>query len=172
MTTRDTATTFQPQLDLTVEILRSGNSVRLKALGSSMLPALWPDDVLTVEPVAATAVRPGDILLCMRDGRFVIHRLIRCRNEEWTTRGDAMPVCDPPFQANQVLGRVMEIRRGRHILQAGSQTLFQRLAGWILCRFDVCRRFALRLHSLRQEFWQETDGLHEPEQLARVRTIW
>jgi signal peptidase I len=172
MITRKTPSTPQPQLDLAIEILRSGSAVRLKALGSSMLPALWPDDVLTIEPVAATAARPGEIVLCIRDGGFVIHRLVLEQAEEWTTRGDAMPVCDPPFQANEVLGRVVKIERGWHVLKPKPQDFLGRMAGWMVCHFNFCQRLALRVHSLRQDFWLESQALNEADQIARVRAIW
>jgi hypothetical protein len=172
MTEPDSVASSQPQLELTVDMLRSGRGVRLKALGSSMLPALWPDDELTIEPVAAAACHPGEVVLCMGDGRFVIHRLIKADEAAYFTRGDAMGNCDPTFAPHEILGRVVEIARGRHTLTPKPQNLTHRLAGWIICHFALCRRLALRLHSIRQEFWIESHELHEPEQLARVRSVW
>ncbi|HEX8815251.1 MAG TPA: hypothetical protein VF753_07110 [Terriglobales bacterium] len=137
-----------------------------------MLPALWPDDVLTIEPVSAASTHPGEVVLCTRDGRFVIHRLMQIDGATCITRGDAMNDCDPAFEWHEVLGRVADIARGRHLLKVKPQTVFNRFTGWMICHFALCQRLALRLHSIRQEFWLEAEELHEPELLARVTSVW
>ena len=68
-----------PQLGLAAAVLRSGSTISLRALGTSMLPALWPGDLVTIVPVPLGAIRPGEIVLCVRNGRFCIHRLTQVR---------------------------------------------------------------------------------------------
>ena len=43
-----------PKLDLAAEILRRCGTVQLKAWGTSMLPSVWPGDLLTTIRIPAT----------------------------------------------------------------------------------------------------------------------
>src|SRR5580700_10685991 len=104
-----------PKLGLAAEMLRSQGTVLLKAWGMSMLPSVWPGDLLTIQSAAFDEVVPGDIVLVLRDSRFFIHRLVERRRDQdrilCITRGDAMPHNDPPTAASELLGRVASIRR-------------------------------------------------------------
>ena len=64
------------KLELATEVLRSGGAIRLQALGTSMLPSVWPGDLLSIEPAPGKDMVPGDIVLVARDARFFVHRLI------------------------------------------------------------------------------------------------
>ena len=99
------------KLELATEVLRSGGAIRLQALGTSMLPSVWPGDVLSIEPAPGKDLVLGDIVLAVRDGRFFVHRLIEKRDCEWITRGDSLPQNDPPLAEAQVLGKVSLIHR-------------------------------------------------------------
>src|SRR5271157_1377561 len=83
------------KLDLAAQVLSSGGAIRLQALGTSMLPSIWPGDVLSIEHKPGEEIVPGDIVLVARDGRFFIHRLIEKHNSGWITRGDSLPQPDP-----------------------------------------------------------------------------
>jgi hypothetical protein len=56
---------------LAAEILGSRRRLRLKALGTSMLPTVWPGDVLTIESAACEETGPGDTVLLQRSHRFL-----------------------------------------------------------------------------------------------------
>src|SRR5271157_6211990 len=81
--------------------LRQG--VRLRVHGESMLPALWPGDVVEIASCSLEDVRPGEIVLARREGRLFLHRLVRrCLVAPGTPngfllRGDSMPGSDPQF---------------------------------------------------------------------------
>ena len=62
------------KLGLAAELLRGGGTVHLKAWGTSMLPSVWPGDLLTIQSAADDEVVPGDIVLVLRDNRFFVHR--------------------------------------------------------------------------------------------------
>src|ERR1039458_9326454 len=62
--------------ELAAEVLRSSGSLRLRAIGASMLPAIWPGDVLTVQRRDAENAQPGDIVLFARGGALVAHRVV------------------------------------------------------------------------------------------------
>ena len=70
-----------PKLGLAAEMLRSQGTVLLKAWGASMLPSVWPGDLLTIQNAAHDEVVPGDIVLMMRKNRFVVHRLVERRRD-------------------------------------------------------------------------------------------
>jgi peptidase S24-like protein len=149
---------LQHQLELAAEVLLSGGAIRLQALGTSMLPTIWPGDVLGIEPRPQCEIVPGDIVLVARQRRFFVHRLIVKHNAGWITRGDSLPRNDEPADEGQVLGRVSVIHRKAGAVAPSLQlSLFSRAVGWVLCHWDLARGLALRIHSFRQcriEWWQ------------------
>ena len=64
---------------LAADALRSWGVVKLCARGVSMLPSLWPGDLLTVQSHRPEQVEPGELLLYMRQGRFFVHRVVSKR---------------------------------------------------------------------------------------------
>ncbi len=137
------------KLELAAEILGASGTIRLQALGTSMLPAIWPGEVLSIERAAANDIVPGDIVLVARDGRFFVHRLIEKRDCEWMTRGDSLPQNDPAVGEAQVLGKVSCIhRKDRVVVPRPQLSIFGRILASVFCRSDSFRGFALRAHSL------------------------
>ena len=135
------------KLDLAAEVLTSGGTIRLQALGTSMLPSIWPGDVLSIEPKSGEEIVPGDIVLVARDGRFFIHRLIEKRSSTWITRGDSLPQDDAPVAPLQVLGKVSLIhRRTGDIVPKPRLSPFGRTLAWMLSRWDLFHKVALRMH--------------------------
>ena len=61
---------------LAAEALRSRGVLKLRAAGVSMLPTLWPGDLLTVQCLREEEVEPGEIVLYMRSDRFFVHRIV------------------------------------------------------------------------------------------------
>jgi len=132
---------------LVVELIRQFGEVRLKATGTSMLPSVWPGDILTVRRRDAAELRPGQIVLCYRGQGFVAHRLVSLNAGRLITRGDCLPHNDPPFHENEVLGQVVAVlRNGRSI--DPSRYCWSSVASWILRRSDLCTRVLLRLKRL------------------------
>ncbi len=116
--------------------------MRLRVHGESMLPSLWPGDVVEIASCSLEDVRPGEILLAQRDRRLFLHRVVATRPDGFVLRGDSMPGPDPLFPVEALLGRLVDAadkRRGRAALS--------RALGLLLCHCGVARRFALRLHS-------------------------
>jgi len=137
------------KLDLAAEVLRAGSSIRLQALGTSMLPAIWPGDVLCIERKAGEEIVAGDIVVVAREGRFFIHRLIEKRESGWVTRGDSLPQNDPLVEEVQVLGKVSSIQRKNGASVPRSLSWLKRALARMLCRWDLLRNVVLRVHSLR-----------------------
>jgi signal peptidase I len=143
-----------PRLVLAAEMLRRRGTVHLKAWGTSMLPAVWPGDLLTIQGVGHDEAAPGDIVLVLRDGRFIVHRLVEVQRGEnccsWITRGDAMPGNDPPAPAFELLGRVAGICRGnRSFVPSRRISRLNFAMAWMLCRWGRVRSLALNIHAAR-----------------------
>jgi hypothetical protein len=141
------------KLDLAADVLRSYGTLRLRALGTSMLPSIWPGDVLSIENQSYEQIVPGDLVLVMRDRRFFVHRLIEKSDGEtcsgWITRGDSLPQNDPAAATAELLGRVCSIRRGRRVIIPGRRvSLLARALAWMLRHWHPVRYVALRMQSI------------------------
>lgn len=138
------------------ELLIKTGSIRLRVLGQSMLPAIWPGDILTIEKWAAAEIEPGDIALLRRNGRFIIHRIRDRQIGEgclhFLTRGDSTTDNDPPFAEKALLGKVLTIeRQGRATIPSRRLSVFRGALAWIFARCDLARNFALRLQRMHQK---------------------
>jgi signal peptidase I len=143
-----------PKLALAAELLRRFGNVQMKAWGASMLPSLWPGDLLMIQSAAYDEVVPGDIVLFVREDRFFVHRLIEARRDAerltWITRGDGMPNNDPPVAASELLGRVTAVSRGnRSFVPSREVPSLNSALAWTLGRWDRLRNLALRIHAIR-----------------------
>ncbi len=130
--------------------------VRLRVHGESMLPTLWPGDVVEIESCSLDDVQPGEIVLARREDRLFLHRFAsRCWPNGFVMRGDSMPGPDPQYTAEALLGRLARREEGGRFSEA---TLPPRLAskwvglawrralGILLCYSGIARRLALKLH--------------------------
>jgi hypothetical protein len=89
-----------------------GRTLTARFGGSSMMPTLPPG--VEVEFVCGAAVDAGDIAVLLHRGQILVHRVVaRCEPRGLVlTRGDGTWVPDPPTAEDQVVGRVLQIRRG------------------------------------------------------------
>jgi signal peptidase I len=153
----------QGRCSLAAEALQSWSVLKLRATGVSMLPTLWPGDLITVRSVPPEQVEPGEIVLYMRQNRFFIHRIVSkdlTRDEAFlVTRGDCMAEDDPPIERSELLGKVTEVRRASSILVPSRKlSPFHRLLAWMLCHWDLFRRVGLRLGARRRESHNQVEG--------------
>jgi len=108
------------RLELAAELLERGERLSLRVNGSSMLPSLFPGDLLTFRRCAPSEIVVGDIVLFLREGRCFVHRVAERMavggDSRLRTRGDALTACDPPVGENEVLGRLSRVeRKGRRL---------------------------------------------------------
>ena len=156
---------------LVAEALRLSGRLRLQVHGESMLPALWPGDVVEIASCSLADVRPGEIVLARRKGRLFLHRLVApCTPNGFLLRGDSMPGPDPLFPSEALLGRL--VRRaddGRGVsapaLRPGFGVRWSRAVGMLLCHCGIARRLALKLHSWRKASAHE---FRNPEPIAEL----
>jgi Peptidase S24-like len=139
---------------LASEVLRSFGELRLSALGCSMVPTIFPGDILTIRRAAAEELQLGDIVLYERAGRFFVHRLIGKDKEHGSTshftfRGDALTKDDPPVTQCEILGKVVLVESGAARFLAYFPSGFSRLLQFGVQRSSLLLKFVLHLHSLR-----------------------
>lgn len=144
------------KLDLAADVLRVCGTLHLKVGGTSMLPSVWPGDLVTIQSVVDDEVVPGEIVLVLRDNRFFVHRLVERRLVEdcllLITRGDAMPHNDPPAAASQLLGRVTRISRGnRSFVPNRRISVFQSAMARMVCHCGRFRNLMLQIHAARMQ---------------------
>lgn len=140
--------------DLAAEILRSSGSLRLQVTGSSMLPTIWPGDVLTIRRAGCGDVSAGDIVLVGRKRRLAAHRVIKtiesCDGFEILTRGDSMAALDPPLSGADLLGKVASIVRcERQFVPHGNLRFHERMIGVFLRNVPLAARLIARVRSIR-----------------------
>jgi len=141
-------------LTLATKMLRSFGELRPVVRGASMVPTLFPGDVLVVRRESARTARQGDVMLLFRQGFFCAHRLVstgEAASARLITRGDALPQDDPPFGEDELVGRVTSvIRRGKRIeLDRVTSRMSHRLLRRIVRRSQGSVKWMLRWHSLR-----------------------
>jgi len=111
-------------LEITDLLIRS-QTFRFRVASWSMYPTLRKGDRLTVEPVSATSLQVGDVILYHICGRLICHRVVALDTAEAgpriITKGDAAVGCDAPLLPDQVLGRVVGVRPSWH--PAGNLTM-------------------------------------------------
>lgn len=148
---------------LVADVLRHNSHsrpvVRLRVHGESMLPTLWPGDVVEIESCSLEDVRPGEIVLARREGHLILHRLIApCTPNGFLLRGDSVPSPDPLFPPETLLGRIArrcdEGRTGAGLCPVvranGFGVKWSRALGMLLCYCAMARRVALKLHNRRK----------------------
>jgi len=133
--------------ELVADALRAGFETRVRVLGTSMLPALWPGDTLIIDG-RAPRPSPGDIVIFTRYGRLFAHRVVRANGWELITRGDALPDRDPPLRKSEVLGVVVGIRRdGVRRVPLRPPSLGQKIVALAVRRSEAVYRLVLRWHN-------------------------
>jgi hypothetical protein len=154
------------QLDLAAEVLRRFGEVRIVELGRSMIPSIYPGDLLTIRSGEKSAARCGDIVLHLRAGRFCLHRVTRTWQERgrlmFATWGDAAAQQDPPFDEDQFLGRVTTIvRHGKPVEFAQMDTLRMKLLRRAVRKSEAAATGLLRWHLLRTRILGGTQAAFE-----------
>jgi hypothetical protein len=146
----DTRSELEGQLFL--EVLRSFGQAKLAVTGASMLPSIWPGDVLEVRRRDATEICLGEVILFERDGRLFAHRVVeKVGGPERTlliTQGDGLRAPEPPVAPGELLGRVTAIVRGGRRIDP-QFTRWRRVVSWVLSRSHICTSMALRLKRQR-----------------------
>jgi signal peptidase I len=157
------------EIALAEEVLRTYGKLRIVARGSSMIPTIYPGDILLVEHDPLGRLLPGDVVLASRANRFFAHRVVRLTalggKPRIITRGDALAENDPPFLDDEVLGRVTALVRGEKRIELAGQEDLERkkLLQWAVQHSDGVAAGLLWYRSL-------VEGISEAPGKAQTRT--
>jgi signal peptidase I len=124
---------------LAEEVVRTFGGVRLRVSGTSMVPSILPGDFVSIHQASLHEISPGEVVVFLRSGRFVVHRVVDRKVAAGAdgpegmcliTRGDRLRHDDPPVSSLELLGRVVSIERGSRkvkLLSTGSNHPIVRL---------------------------------------------
>jgi hypothetical protein len=145
--------------ELAAQVLRSFGKLRLEVTGLSMLPSVWPGDILFLDRRDMSAIAEGDIVLFARQGKLVAHRVL-CRafvddQPHAITRGDSMLSPDDPVSPAELLGSVRYILRAGEYVKPGEDLSFLACAtSKLVQRSAWVARFLAFLHRLPGDMWR------------------
>jgi signal peptidase I len=137
--------------DIGFSLLADGKTLRVRAEGYSMYPAIKPGSVVYLEPVTENDPPvPGEIIAWKRETGFVVHRLVRILKKDNTilfvTRGDSCRNEDKPVSPEVVAGKVSGIDDGKgktitkDALVRKHCYFYNRLAVWVLIKVKRINR--------------------------------
>ncbi len=135
--------------DLVAETVRATGSAQLKVFGLSMLPAIWPGDVLTVNKLSPSLLERDQIVLYRGNGNLKAHRVVQVNHGYFLTRGDCVPSLDPPVPFNAIVGQVVAVCRNGRAIKLQPST-WQRTAAWFLRHSNLGVRFLLHFRAVTQ----------------------
>ena len=126
--------------ELLAETIRLHGRGRLRVQGTSMLPGLWPGDLIEVERRSPAEIEGGAIILYARDQRLFAHRVLKKEAREddclLVARGDRLSRPDPPVRSEELLGEVIRVEH------AGKAFVPARRAGWAAALLRLASRFS------------------------------
>ena len=155
--------------ELAAETLRQFSEVRFVALGSSMLPTIYPGDCLTVTSYGGGVPCCGDIVLYRRSGEFRVHRIVGIEGDgparSYHLRGDALAEHDPSISRAEILGRVdVLLRRGKLVAIDSVYEWPHRILRWIVLHSEFSTSLLLSLHA-----WRSRTHDYPPGKSAEVK---
>jgi signal peptidase I len=146
---------------LVEDVVQSFGEVRVRVLGTSMVPAMLPGVLVSVRRADLDEISEGEVVLFVQNGRWFVHRVVgrgeraAAGNPEeprLITQGDRLCHDDHPVSSRELLGRVVSIDRDNRNVELaphGSNSLFARLlrasdrATYLYLRLGACWRTLL-----------------------------
>ncbi len=144
--------------ELAGEVVSTFGEVRLRVLGTSMVPSIHPGDLISVQRASLSEISAGEIALYLREGRLFAHRVVaRAGSDEESRvimRGDRLSQNDPPVCASEFLGRVHRIERDGRLLQPATRlSIWERTIVLLLRSSDRATSLYLWLDARRQRLF-------------------
>jgi signal peptidase len=137
--------------DLIADVVRAQGTVHLKVAGSSMVPTLWPGDLVTVGRCEPSELQTGSLIVFRQDERLIVHRLMHWEGGCVVARGDASSRFDRPAPASDVIGRVESILRDGRIV-ATRLSFWQSMTGMLLRRSQRAAQLYMRVVDKARRF--------------------
>lgn len=135
--------------ELAAALVRSVGRLRLAVVGSSMLPAIRPRDLLLIRRCSLERARVGDVVLFARGARLFVHRVVAAGEASLLTCGDALGAPDAPVGPSELLGRVERVVRRGRVMRTPRPA---RLASGVFRRSARAGRLLTRLDAWRARF--------------------
>ena len=93
-------------------LLSEGKTIKVRADGYSMYPAIKPGSQLLIEPISVKGNPvPGEIIAIKREQGLVVHRLVRVVSKggitSYIARGDSNALEDAPVMIGRIAGRIV-----------------------------------------------------------------
>jgi signal peptidase I len=124
---------------------QAGEQHFIPITGRSMVPLIQDGDHVLVAHGCA-GVRRGDVIVLRREGRLIAHRVLRIYSGDagpaFVTKGDNASQFDSPLSADEIVGRVLTVKRGDRYMSL--DTTVWRIVGWL---FAVCVLAWTKLYS-------------------------
>ena len=98
---------------MSLTLLAEGKTIRIKAHGYSMYPAIKPGSLILIEPLRQKGKPvPGEIVALKRENGIVVHRIMKkvIKNSitYYITRGDSNANTDTPVTIEKIVGRIVK----------------------------------------------------------------
>ena len=145
--------------ELAANVLRSFGKLRLEVGGLSMLPSVWPGDILLIERSEMKEITAGDIVLFARQGRLVAHRVTsKSAMGDMSlaiTQGDGLLSPDDPVSPTELLGKVRQILHDGEFVEFGADlSIWTRGTSKLVRRFAWIARILGFVHRFQSETWR------------------
>jgi len=135
--------------------------------GNSMLPLLRDGDHVLVAHDDAH-IQVGDVIVFWQSKQLIVHRIIHIERMPtqlgFLTKGDNAVFCDPLVRADQVIGRVLAVRRDQQ--EISLDTRGWRALGYIIARIAWLVQVVL---VIGEKLKQRIVGSQPNRQTARLR---
>lgn len=107
------------------QTLSEGKTFQFYPRGTSMEPFInQGQDQVVISALPERLKKYQVILYKRRDGRFVLHRIVKITSKGYTMRGDNQFLDEPEVQKNQMIGMVSAvIRNGREMDMKAFRTI-------------------------------------------------
>jgi signal peptidase I len=97
--------------NISLTLLSEGKTIRIKAHGYSMYPAIKPGSLILIEPINIKGPpKPGEIIAMRRESGLIVHRLVRIVEKNgmkyYVARGDSNAYSDNPVSISSIAGRI------------------------------------------------------------------
>jgi signal peptidase I len=137
--------------ELVVDVARISGKVQLKVAGASMVPTLWPGDLVFVRRCDPAQLQPNAIIVFRQEQRLVIHRFMHWAGQSVIARGDARPCFDDPVSVDDIVGEVESVVRDGRTVSTGL-SLSNSVIAALMRRSEWCTQFYMRLRSKIRSF--------------------
>ena len=100
-------------VSLAKESLQKKIPLRFKAKGNSMFPFIKPNDIITISPLQKNILGLGTVVAITKNNseRLFLHRIIRIKDNLFTTKGDNNRGCDAHAIKQEIIGYVSLLER-------------------------------------------------------------